>query len=301
MNFFGPHRPERVLLRRNTLYTCTCTLHRHVAPCTLHLHWHLHYTLLGGRAWRTPLATTCPTSECPFSSRPARLFVPLQIFYLDRPWTEKKSTTNFQVLCVRQLSPWVCWSHYREGCVVKTYWRRDRHSTSTGLRVCQLCCNADQIRCLNRAHSNVRNDASPSCPHILVGIAGLRTMPSRLQRHNGLCENVACAHRQVALWVSLLAALSVSRIWPQTSEQALMTAFSRYPVSIAIKADQSSFQWYKTGVLTRRWNGVPLSSYSWQVCCAHSKLTNDAGDEEVTGHGPGIRRMFSMAPAGVIP
>ena len=26
MKFFGPHRPERVLLRRNTLYVCSVSL-----------------------------------------------------------------------------------------------------------------------------------------------------------------------------------------------------------------------------------------------------------------------------------
>ena len=47
----------------------------------------------------------------------------------------------------------------------------------------------------------------------------------------------AHAHRQVALWVSIMVALSVLKDLTIDSEQALMSVMSQQHVSIAIKAD----------------------------------------------------------------
>merc|ERR1712011_56085 len=58
------------------------------------------------------------------------------------------------------------------------------------------------------------------------------------------------------------------------NEQALMSAVAQQPVSIAIEADQSSFQFYSSGVLTASWG----TSWGEQGYVRLSRGTSRAGE-----------------------
>jgi cathepsin L len=69
---------------------------------------------------------------------------------------------------------------------------------------------------------------------------------------------------------------------PTNSQTALMTAVAKQPVSVAIEADESSFQFYSSGVLTKACgtnldHGVLLVGYGNQAGLDYYKVKNSWG------------------------
>ena len=92
---------------------------------------------------------------------------------------------------------------------------------------------------------------------------------------NGICKAAACGQKYDAI--------SGYTDVRRDSEESLMAAVAKGPVSIAIEADQSAFQFYKRGVLngqcgTRLDHGVLVVGYGTSGGQDYWKVKNSWGE-----------------------